>query len=397
MGGVASGVPNGWRYEGPAELLRQPRALALNSAQSKTPVGDDTWVQATVAAVADAARQGYTVIVSEDPMPWGLALHCALEAGASVLLIAPGRSREALATEYGCPAGRIGALRPVTRPVSTKQGWRLRDSAAWELADVVIPVSLRPASRWMPLLVGAASAGKWLDQRFAVPYVPGCWDSAPVAMPEPPAGGARSWLTHWTRRCHGAWPGETARDFFAAVLASGDAYPRSAPATLRRILAEQLLRPSAFRSAGGHAVVSFTAADPCTIHRSFRWCARKVAPMWEPYGIAISRAVAWERGIRPVTYGHDPAVPAWLRHGGGPFTGEAEWRALGPLDLSMLPQGSWCAVVPTRGATAAVTAQFAVPAVPWAEFACGTIQGAVAGAGPVSAADRETIEAALAP
>jgi hypothetical protein len=162
------------------------------------------------------------------------------------------------------------------------------------------------------------------------------------------------YLTHWTRRCYGPWPGEKAADFYRHLAQSGDEYPRSARATLGRILEELRIRSSSERIRGGEVVVAFTALSPAEALPLMKWRPRYVRPTFEPYGICIHRKAAQTAGIQPVEYlPHEiksHATPRALQQGFGRglWPVEAEWRALGDVDLSKIDPEMVRILVPTE-------------------------------------------------
>lgn len=352
----SSAICAGYHAHGNLGLLAAgPRTLLLLSAQGKTPRGGDSWLLALQAAIGQLARDGGVLLGSAAPLPWDLAVVMAAEAGVPVILLAPERplSPEVdfwrWVANYGLDARRLLLLGPQQRE-SGRSGWQRRDALAWALAERVIPICVRPGGR---LAVGLEQLPETrVDRRWQVPFEVHPW--TPSLVVPPVVDGEQhptDWLVHWTRRCYAPWPGETAASLCRSIIASTDRWCRDAPATLQQILSTGILYGSRFRSAGGAPVVSFSGATPGEMRQNFRWCSRKVAPMWEPWGIAIRRELFIALGGHPVIYGDackasEASIPAWCRHGGGPFTREAEWRLYGDLSLGELPASAWRSLVP---------------------------------------------------
>jgi len=333
-------------------LAAGPRALVLTSAQGKAPRGGDAWLAALAAAIRQVGTDGGVLIGSAAPLPWDIALILAAAAKVPVILIAT-QGSDALEADfwrwvanYQLDANRLLLLSPISR-AHRKSGWRQRDALAWSLAERVIPISIRPGGRLAAGLIGLPETR--LDRRWHVEYDPHPWTPSIVVPTLVRGEGEHSeWLVHWTRRTYQRWPDETMASFCQAILESTERWCRDAPATLEHILATGILRGSRFRSAGGAPVVSFTGATPSEMRRNFRWCARKVAPMWEPWGIAIRREALIALGGHPVMYGMgESEIPAWCRHSGGPFTGEVEWRVHGDLRLADIPSADWHPIFPS--------------------------------------------------
>ncbi|MCG3151787.1 MAG: hypothetical protein GEEBNDBF_01071 [bacterium] len=333
---------------GPASLARSaaPVLLAV-SAQGKTPRGHDPWVRGLEAAVESIRDAGDSLLAGSGPLPWDLTLRLAARAKVPVVLITttPPANRNQLLADFGLCDDRVQMVhQPSTR--RQKRDWQLRDDLAWQRAAKVCPISLRPGGRLASRLL---TVGKGVDRTWEVPWERRPWVPE-LVIPDEVRGESseQAWLVHWTRRRYSPWPGETPASFCDAILESDTSWPRDAPATLERILREGRLRASGFRASGGVPVVSFSAATPAVMRTNFRWCARKVAPMWEPLGIAVLPEMLRELGGEPVQYGQASRTSneRWRWHGGGSFVQEHEWRVRGDLDLSQLPSSSWRVIVP---------------------------------------------------
>jgi hypothetical protein len=129
-----------------------------------------------------------------------------------------------------------------------------------------------------------------------------------------------------------------------------DQYCRSAAATLRRIVKEQVIRGSEWRVAGEQPVVSFTELSPIDSLSLMRWRARWARWSFEPYGIAVHREWATAQGARPVRYvtGKEwralaPVEKPYSHRVGkeaGAWPAEREWRCLGDFSLRDAPPGA---------------------------------------------------------
>jgi hypothetical protein len=337
---------------GDAELLYSSPAVILNSRQSKTPVGNDPWVKSTIAAAEYCAEKRFPVIVSTGMNTWELALWAVCENGGKAIVIAPlndnsipSETVKHIAEDFRlCPSEHAWILCGTSRKSgSEKEWWNERDNLAFELADILIPVSIRDGGRWDEIL-GRKRIDQELSIQFGTEYRPRSKDRCGLEIP-PHCFKADPWpyITHWTCRAYGPWPGESSRDFYRAISLSGDEYPRSAERTLVRILEEGLIRGSGRRIRGGCPVVSFTALAPSDAMPLMRWRKRYCRPTFEPYGIAIHARSVEKLGIRQVTYiksgleadGVEPEMTQG--YGTGDWPSEAEWRAIGDVDIKTIP------------------------------------------------------------
>jgi len=347
-----------------------PYAAILNSRQSKIPRGGDPWVIATLAAVQEAIRRNLTIISSLGLNTWELITWATGYYGGKLLIHVPYpydsnadcsgvpnnldflTLQDIVRREFNLPAQRVEFVfqDPNTHRGTKKTFWPNRDREIINSADVVYPVSIRPGGN-LETLLSDLTTGKNLCRDYQIDYAQR--RQPPIRRPVPDnlrfSTKDTSWdyLTHWTRAADGTWPGETKAAYYRDVAGSGNDYARSAHATLRRILRERLLRASPAHIRGGFPIVSFTALSPAEAVPLMRWRKRFVRRSFEPYGIAIRKDAALSAGIRPVIYG-TPAdfirlletdQPFFQNVGtrGGDWQPEKEWRHLGNLDISKIP------------------------------------------------------------
>lgn len=330
------------------------RVAILNSRQSKTPVGNDSWVKATLSAVEYAASQNWTIVSSFGLNTWELVTWAAGRHRVPIALLCPddlpqGNRSELLRRFDISPdlVEWVAVSRGVGRS-STKNWWEHRDAAVMAVADQLIPVGVRKAGRVNALL---AATNKPIDERFKVPYSPvphHVRDAVHTDHLNPDiANWPDGWLIHWTRACHGPWPGESDATFYSDMTGPGDHYCRSAFATLRRILSESRLRGSSWKIGADVSVVAFTELSPVESLALMRWRPRWSRWSFEPYGVAIRRGVAESLGVGPVRY---VEAKEWRRipDSERPFThsagekadvwpAEREWRLIGDLSLERVP------------------------------------------------------------
>lgn len=325
----------------------------LNSRQSKTPVGNDPWVKATLSAVEYAAANNWSIISSIGLNTWELVTWAAGRSRIPLTLLCPDDlsqpDRDTLVRRFDLSPELVEwAFVPRGERRSTiKNWWEHRDVAILALADRLLPVGVRKGGRIDGIL---ATPGKPIDERFRIPYsaVSHHVRDAVIAERLNPevTNWSDGWLIHWTRASHGPWPGETESRYYADVINSETQYCRSATETLRRILAEARLRGSAWKIGASVPVVAFTELSPVESLALMRWRPRWSRWSFEPYGIAIHKRVAESLGVRPVRYVDSRE---WRRvpDNEKPFThskgknadvwpAEQEWRLVGDLSLERI-------------------------------------------------------------
>jgi hypothetical protein len=341
--------------KGNKKILESKLALVLNSSQSKTPCGRDPWVGATQKAVKHLISENYTIISSLGLLTWELPIYLVSELNGNHVIISPvfdeengGRVFRNTLWEFDLNENNtvMVFLDNNTKSKSVKANWPTRDRAALALAQAVAPVCIRPGGRLEKLL---DSTELVIENSFRVDYTaakskPAHYDKTNVNSIIP------DWnhVVHWTRTRLGPWPGERKIEYFKRLLSSQDKYPGDAFKTLLNIIREKKIRASSDKIKENAAVVGFSEATPQQIINMMRWCPRQVNWNFEPYGIAIDKEYAIGQGIGPVIYGEDSeykTLPESLRpffHSRGHETvdwrGEQEWRHLGDLDISQIPQ-----------------------------------------------------------
>lgn len=345
-------MDNGLRETVSALAAGRRLVAILNSRQSKRPCGRDAWVAATVRAV-DAFADTRSVIISSVGLnTYELTLTLAAAANLPVVVVAADPDREET-IRAGFKLSRESSL--IVTPPSTKTSSTAsdpeheRDRAIVELADTLIPVSIRAGGFFARAIDDAVASGKLVDTRFQTPYASAVdhpqYDFSTANLNPRLTGLSWPFLTHWTRSHHGPLPWERAIEYYREIPSSAS-YPRSAFANLKRILAEQRIRASERFIREQLRVVAFTAAVPAEAIKLMRWRRRYVYYNFEPYGIAVQLDAAKKFGARPVIYGTDADFaamdtndrPFFQSRGGkvADWTPEFEWRLIGDCDLSRL-------------------------------------------------------------
>jgi hypothetical protein len=336
------------------------KCVILNSRQSKRPCNRDDWVTATAQAVDSVIRQGLAVITSTGLNTWELTAHLVNIRGGRQIIVLPSMDEELIPplitqtiNDFKLDPTRCLFVAPSSDSVLGKRAkdfWPERDRVAVELAEVVLPLSMRPGGNLDRLLNQAETAGKEICNDFRVDYrrpvdrvrydFEGCTLNPALDDPN------RRYLIHWTRSSHEPYPAETRFEYYRDILAS-DTYCRSAYHTLTRIAVDRTIRSTDRFIRGGHQVVSFSALKPREAVKLMRWRRRYVCYSFEPYGVAIRKDAAIAAGLRPVVYGDDDLYsqladsdrPFFQNRGSevSDWRPEAEWRSLGDLDLQSLP------------------------------------------------------------
>lgn len=343
---------------GNKEILENKKAVVLNSSQSKTPCGGDPWVATTASAIQQLIESGYTIVSSLGLNTWELTVYLNGKFDGNQIIIGLDGNEETSPEIYYRTIKDFGLsnekttmifLESVGKTKSPKSGWVPRDKAAVEQADILVPISINPKGK-LRKLIEREFEGKVIDERYIIEY------HKPIVSPPrysvdnlvPPTDDWE-YLTHWTRACHGPWPGQSKQSYYDSIINSGNEYPNDAFHTLRRMAEEGLIRGSSKRIRDGFEVVGLTESPPEDVLKSLRWLPKRTGWNFEPYGIAIKKSHAERMGIRKAIYGDSglhKSLPvenrAYFQSVGGKdtdWTIEREWRAAGDIDLTSVPPG----------------------------------------------------------
>jgi len=343
---------------GNENLLGEKSAVILNSSQSKTPCGNDSWVKATITAAKSLTGSGRVIVTSLGLNTWELAVFLVGLSGGNQIIVSPeigdddgGLIFDRTIKQFELVPRRTAMVfvKPDKDSKKNKAVWINRDKAAVKLSGLLVPVSIRSKGK-LAKLIEEQYGHKQIETGYNVEY------SKPLVSPprypkEKIDFRVKGWdfLTHWTRTRHGPWPGQSRYSYYAGLIASGNEYPNNALKTLLRIIDEKRIRGSSMRIRDGQRVIGFTESDPAKVLSGLRWLPKRTGWNFEPYGIAISKPAAIRLGIRPVFYGNSDdyaALPGENRpyfqsvgQKDVDWSKEKEWRHLGDIDLSKISPG----------------------------------------------------------
>ena len=334
-------------------------AAILNSRQSLRPRGEEPWIQNTEMAVLDAVGKGYIILASVGMNAWEIPLYFASQHKARINLVAPVKEEVRLdeVRQNYFDSFHLDAKRAEFTPIFIPRGrqfkenfMQARDEKVLETADVIYPVSIRSGGNLEGLIEKMARQGAVLITGFQVKYELASSeckiDIDPARISSRLDSLLENYLIHWTRSVSSPWPGETAFQYYNDVVSAEGRYPRSAMATLARIMEQRKIVASGRHMRKGVSAVSFTGARPSESIKLMRWRARYREMTFEPYGVAIEKEVAADCGVRKVYYG-EPEMYDYLDEKDkqyfqglgkeGYWLSENEYRHIGDIDLRKVP------------------------------------------------------------
>lgn len=332
-------------------------AAIMLSRQPLRPTGQTPWVKKSVEAVRWLKDNGLGLTSSVGLQTWELLTTQALEEAIPLRLVLPCSSSEEFINlcdrvllDFGLSEDLVEFAMVREEVAKSRLGLSAaRDRQIMETADLLIPVSCRPNGNMRALLDEAQKRGQEVEERFAVEtfhqteplkYEVADWSLNPALLDI-----AGKYLIHWTRATNSPWPGETRVKFYRDILKS-EAWPRSAYATLQRIVRMKKILASPRHMPRNTPTVSFSALSPAEAVPLMRWRARYREMSFEPYGIGIERPLAAKIGIDEVNYfesTEEVAIPVeerWKWQSSGkitPWRTEREYRCRGDLNLGGIP------------------------------------------------------------
>ncbi len=335
-------------YTGP--VFNRPFATIINSHQSLYPESAHSWVRSTIRAVESAASFNAILIGSTGLSSYDLVLWRAGRIGADQIVVMPvaGRDRmDKIIAEclfnFNLDERKTAFLCFISNESPAKSPER--DRMVMAAADLVYPVSVRRTGRMRALLSDLPESG--IDRTFEIPFETVKRRPVNCRVDHPDAleldGG---YLTHWTRRSKGPFPGEKPADYYQSILSMNEMYGGSAFHALQRILTTERIYSSSNNIRGKHAIVSFTSLPPHQMAELMIWERGRVRYAFEPFGVAVKTSAMKKIGARPVIYG-DKALynrlkeadqPFYQYHGkDGKWRREREWRFAGDFHLRNIP------------------------------------------------------------
>ena len=184
------------------------------------------------------------------------------------------------------------------------------------------------------------------------------------------------YLTHTTRACPGAWPGESFEAYADSLLEAQSHADHSPLGALRRIIAQRRLIASSRTIRGGYPVVSLTSCPLERLPSLHQFRPHRVRWDFEPYGLCLKRDWLCRHGARPVSYGDEsqwetlsdqdrPFFQLAIGATGIDWSVEAEWRHLGNLALDELTPQDILVFVPDIAAARSIATLSDWPITLW--------------------------------
>ncbi|UCC78561.1 MAG: hypothetical protein JSW64_09785, partial [Candidatus Zixiibacteriota bacterium] len=270
------------RVAGNKDLLDNKLAAILNSSQSKTPCGNDSWVKGSISAVKYLIELGYTIVTSLHLNTWELVAYLVSEHGGSQVIVSPVTGGDLGYNIYYKTVDQFKFdrdktamvfVKPETGFKKPKSTWFKRDLAIAQIADLLVPVSIRPRGKLQKLL---SETEKDIDSKFTVDYAaplvkPPKYDFDKAVLPE----GEWDYVTHWTRTHHGPWPGESKHDYYRRLVNSGSEYPNNALNSLKNMIQKEKIFASSKRIRKSIRCIGFSDLEPESMLKWMRWLPKR--------------------------------------------------------------------------------------------------------------------------
>lgn len=333
------------------------KAAILNSRQSAYPVGDDLWIQKTRRAVEYLAGRQHTIVTSIGLNTWELVLALASQYKTEANIVLPAEKfaedvKKTIINDYKLDSKRVWFLKSDELISEKKQRLQYRDKSVIDLADILVPISVRPNGNMANLLEN--NKDKVFSQ-YKIPYQKSRRRPSYKINTMNPELIKGKWLVHFTRSNRSPWVGSTPYDFYNSILSSGSEYCQSACNSLIRILNGGVIKGSNKYIADGSFVVGFTNLKNIDPGKLFGYRSRLINPYFEPYGLALLVDYAHKCRICPVIYGDRHLynnleinkLPYFQSTGKkNQWVGENEWRHIGDFEFGKIPSKHLRIIVP---------------------------------------------------
>ena len=234
---------------------------------------------------------------------------------------------------------------------------RLR-SHAWTAGSVLLAVGQDLLDSKQALELQTIGAVPWL--------IEGANNSTPTHFSSPASELTRpetaleneEFLLHCTRHRQGPWPDQSEADYLDDLILDRDGRDHGCLAALCRIINQRRISGSTEATGNNIATVSFTAAELHDLRNMRVYRRHRGRWDFEPYGIAIRKRVAIQRGVRAVIYGTEkdrsdleesdrPYFQLSSSRSGQDWTVEKEWRGVDDIELSTIAAQDAYVFVPT--------------------------------------------------
>ena len=139
------------RIAGNQKLIETKKAAILNSSQSKLPCGNDSWIKAANNTVEQFVKSGYTLLTSIGLNTWEIIVHLtSIYNGDQIICIADDnpnldKTFNDLINRFNLNPEKTALIcgdykKSLSKP---KTNWLNRDKMIFEMADLLVPVSIK--------------------------------------------------------------------------------------------------------------------------------------------------------------------------------------------------------------------------------------------------------------
>ncbi len=390
---------------GPLNILDNRSAAVLNSRPDRKIKADSPWLKKTVKLVKDAIARQWTLVSGYGPVPYLVVSWLAKGSGLIVVCdgplpsMSPPNVQERFQTEFSEIFDMnhtlfLSGFSPGVLP-KPKLRWVIRDEMAAELAEILLPGSVRPRGNMARILESAKLRGKEVVDQGGnssdhCSHSKDCLDLGlkryyqrvsvigPAIHRNKGSGNSAEFKTkrsvdpfvsdfelrdlkgglliHYTRACVGPWPGQSWAANLSDLISNSPGCAHDAVDTLIRIVMERKIRATGKWTRGSAPVVSFTEIEPGNFGLIQKWRPGLMRHTFEPYGMAFSKKAMLDKGVRKVIYGSEAdfrtmpqeAKPFFQLSSSGfnDWSAEKEWRMLGDLEFKNMNPSDWFVITP---------------------------------------------------
>ncbi len=286
-------------------------AACIVSRQPKNPSAASSWIKDAKEALLYLKKNNRGLITSVGMQTWELLTTLGREHSLRMKILLPADSyahfeQSVNETRYQFDLEKNTRFIFISPGETKKEHLKMRDQKAIQIADELIPLSIRSGGSLEKYLKTVAP--ERITDTFSSPYCSKNRRGVTHMYPFPEQLHCTTpgrYLFHWTRACDTAWRTERKIDYYRDILTS-PSYPRSAFDTLKNILRCKTIISANRHMPHRQKCVCFTSRCPEEFISLMRWRKRYGQMSFEPYGIGVEKVCGEELGIKEVEYVSSP-------------------------------------------------------------------------------------------
>lgn len=347
-------------YIGPNH--NRKKLAIINSHQSKYPVGNDLWIKQSEKVLLEYLNNNYIILSSIELNTYEILIYLTRKYNGFQDIVIPifkNQNKDEiinnLIKEFNLDAKKTGfyLFFNNVNPKNHKLSWKIRDEIIFNIADLIIPISIRE-NGYIQELLNKTEKSK-INYDYQIKYTKSLYKLLEL----PKLNSIKNfdkwnYLTHWTSTFFKPYPFENYFDFYDSIFKSENFYSHNAFNTLRHILKTKVLKATDSLIKGQFSCISFTENTPQESIKNMIWRSNRFRYTYEPYGIAFDKDYLISLGARKTMYldrrdydNLNPLDKPFFQYYGKDkrWISENEWRLTKDIYLDKIPSNKYLIIV----------------------------------------------------